>query len=133
MVTAHQLKQERTKRVNDLFTSCAVFWAFSNEQFEQNKTPLQEGEKYVSIGAGGFLPKGNFEGLKKGLKEIDAWFAKAVNECKATREQYILDELINHEAWYTGDITDTLHAIGKGFTKAEVLKVYSKHRDQYSY
>lgn len=35
-------------------------------------------------------------------------------------------ELRNHEAHYTGDISDTMEALGKGFTAKEVRKVYNE-------
>ena len=49
----HDIRGEREKRMSELFERTGVFFAFSNEQFEENRTPLAEGEKYVALGGGG--------------------------------------------------------------------------------
>lgn len=125
---AAQAKAIRTKRTNEAFTDCGVFWAFSNEQFAagQARTVLAEGDKLVSIGAGGYMPKSKVAELKATLKAIDREHAATVKANKAAREAHIAYELHNHEATYTGDLTDTMEALGKGYTRAEVLKVYTK-------
>ena len=51
-----EIRQVAEVKRTELYTNCGLFFAFSNEQFTENKTPLKEGEKYVSIGAGGYLP-----------------------------------------------------------------------------
>ncbi len=122
-----EIKDKKQADYNALFTNCGVFWAFSNKQFEENKTPLQEGEKYVSIGGGGYIPKHNVEALIAGAKEIDETFKAQIAENKA-REQHILYELNNHEAYYTGTINSTLDALGDDYTAEEVQAVYKKFR-----
>lgn len=122
-----ELRQAKQKAMDQLLTDCSVFFAFSNEQFQKNKTPLMEGEKYVSIGAGGFIPKSKVQGLTAGMKAIEATYRKAIKESKQ-REAEILYELQNHEAFYTCDIKDTLEALGEGFTEAEVWKVYNENK-----
>ena len=82
MRTIIDIKKEEADILNKLFKDCAVFWAFSNEQFAANKTPLKGGEKYVSIGAGGYLPKGNLESLTKGMKVIKKWKASEIKKEK---------------------------------------------------
>jgi len=124
-----QIKKQEQERYNQLFNECGVFWAFSNQQFEENKTPLKEGEKYVSIGAGGFLPKGNVEKLREGMKQIKKQTAEAIKATKGGRRQAIEHELNNHECYYTGDIQPAVEALGKGYTRAEVLKVYNEIRE----
>jgi hypothetical protein len=69
-VTIQDLKREQDQKLSALFAECGVFWAFSEEQFHKNKTPLQEGEKYVSIGAGGYLPKGHVSKFSEGMERI---------------------------------------------------------------
>jgi hypothetical protein len=121
------IKQEVENRYSELFKDCGVFWAFSREQFEEGKTPLQEGEKYVSIGAGGYMPKHNHEKLSEGMKEIDAWQKEAMKSAKA--EEAILYELNNHEAFYTGTIEDAMAVLGDlGYTEDQVKAVYHKHQ-----
>lgn len=124
-----QIKKQEQDRYNQLFNECGVFWAFSNEQFATNKTPLKEGEKYVSIGAGGFLPKGNVEKLREGMKRIKKETAAAIKGTKGGKRQAIEHELNNHECYYTGDIQPAVEALGKGYTRAEVLKVYNEIRE----
>jgi len=129
MKTIHEIKKEEQDKLNTLFTQCLVFWAFSNEQFEQNKTPLQDGEKYVSIGAGGFLPKSKVKELTDGMKRIKAEYKAAIKSNKA-RKLNIAYELSNHEAYYTCDISDTLSAVGPDYTRDEVQAVYNANRER---
>lgn len=123
----HTIKKARQDATNELFTTLGVFWAFSNKQFDENKTPLKEGEKYISIGAGGYMPKGNFDALIAGNKKIDADFKQSIKDAKA-RTEHILYELNNHEAFYTGTIEDTMGALGEDYTEEEVLTVYKEYK-----
>lgn len=123
MQTISELKQQREDKQSELFKECGLFFAFSPSQFQENKTPLQESEKYLSIGGGGYLPKNNFDKFDKGMDLIQAWFKSQVKNNKA-RRQYIAYELANHEAYYTGCITDTLEALGEEYTREEVKQVY---------
>ena len=124
--TIQQLKKEEQEKQTILFDNCGLFWAFSDQQFQENKTPLQEGEKYVSIGGGGYLPKLKFEMFQTGMKEISKWFKSETQKNKALKIDLIKYELANYEAYCTGDITDALAALGKGFTAKEVWAVYNK-------
>ena len=108
-----------------LFKTCSVFFAFSNQQFQENKTPLEEGEKYVSIGGGGYCPKSKAKQLADGFEAIDQAYKAAIKGNKQ-REANILYELQNHEAFYTNSIEDTLEALGEEYTKEEVQNVYRK-------
>jgi hypothetical protein len=121
------IRKEREDSTNKLFKDCGVFWAFSKEQFQENKTPLKEGEKYVDIGAGGFIPQGNVDMLTKGMKEIDKVFKQQTKDLK-TREQHVLYELNNHECFYTGRIEDAHEVLGEGYTLDEVKEVYKKYK-----
>ena len=129
MTTLATIKDQKQNKVNDLITSCNVFFAFNNDQFNEGRTknPLSEGDKYVSISAGGYMPKSKVDNFINGMADINKWYksALAVNRLRAKN---ILYELFNYEAFYTGDITDTLAALGGDYTRAEVLKVY---RDNY--
>ncbi len=125
--TLQDLKKEREERYNTLIKESLMFFAFSNEQFAANKTPLQEGEKYVSIGAGGYMPKGKVDFYLNGSKEIREWYKAAIKANKVRRQE-IAYELANHESYYTGDITSAFEALGEGYTLGEVLDVYNEER-----
>jgi len=117
----------KNKQVNELVTEVKMFFAFSNEQFIKNKTPLKDGDKYLSIGAGGYMPKSNLNAFNTGMKKIQATFKKAMQDQKA-RKAHIAYELNNHEAYYTNNIESTLDALGSDFTSQEVLNVFDGRR-----
>jgi len=125
MKTVTELKQEKQDRYNNLIHEVGMFFAFSNEQFEKNKTPLKEGEKYVSLGAGGYMPKGNVTQWLSGCKEIEKWYKTQVKASK-NEEQEILYELRNHECFYTGDWTEAVTAL-PNYTEEQIRVVYCKH------
>lgn len=126
MKNLQQIKSEKEASVSNLLESCGVFFAFSNEQFNEGKTPLQEGEKYVSMGAGGYMPKGKVDTYLKGIKEINKQFKKDIAESKELRYAHIAYELNNHEAYYTMDIENTLSALGEDYKAKEVQAVFNK-------
>lgn len=130
MKTLSQIKKEKQGAIDALLTECGVFWAFSNEQFAANKVPLPEGEKYVGIGAGGYMVKGKAQQLKDGLALIEKNFKSLMASSKKMRIEHIAYELANHEAYYTGDITDAMEALGSGYTKKEVMKVYETEKQK---
>jgi hypothetical protein len=123
------LKKQHEQANSILFKECGLFWAFSNEQFNENKTPLKEGEKYVSIGAGGYLPKGNFERLKAGMKENEKAYKKAVKE-NNLRIKEIVYEFSNHECFYTGDwgvVADMFPNVSRDVIHKLYLKEFKKY------
>lgn len=121
------IKIEQSAKVDELMKKCLVFWAFSNQQFTENKTELQPGEKYVSIGAGGYMPKGQVNNWNEGWKNINTWYKAAIKDNKA-RKINIAYELNNHEAYYTNDIQDTLDTLGSDYTRNEVQAVFNKEK-----
>lgn len=124
--TITELKKQKEEKLSEIFKKNGVFFAFSNEQFAQNKTPLKEGEKYVSMGAGGYLPKGNASSYMEDFKNLQKWYKDEVRNNKL-RIELIKYELDNHEAGYTGSIDETLDALGPEYTREEVRKVYSEY------
>jgi len=112
---------------NKLITDCGVFFAFSDTQFKEGleKANLADGEKLVSITGGGFMPSRNKQKYLDGSRAIHEAFARDMQDAKQ-REQHIRYELDNRETVVTGDITDALEALGEGFTRDEVQKVYNK-------
>ena len=127
-LTITEIKSQQESKVSDVIKKCGVFFAFSNKQFEEGKTTLKEGEKYISIGLGGFMPKGNIESWQTSMNEIDQWFKSQTQASEQSRYDHIAYELINHEAYYTGDIQTTLDALGLGYTAEDVWKVFNSEK-----
>ena len=125
--TLNEIKRIREQRTTETLKKYGVFWAFSNQQFEENKTPLQEWDKYVSIGMGGYMPKSKVNEFLDAMEADKKWYKNAIKSQKL-RKQEIAYELANHEAYYTGDISDTMEALGKDYTEAEVFEVYRAER-----
>ena len=97
--TIQQIKDERQAKLDSLMTDCGVFWAFSDTQFNENRTPLKEGDKYVSMGMGGYMPKSKVDSFNAGMDSIN--------------KKYKAD----------------VKALGPGYTRAEVKKVYNEERE----
>jgi hypothetical protein len=121
------LKKEKQTKFDTLLKDCKVFFAFSNEQFETNKTELKEGEKYISIGAGGYMPKSYIQTYLDGSKDIEKWYKKSIKEGKQ-QDAEILYELNNHECFYTGSIDDILYL---PYTREQIMKVYNENYHKY--
>lgn len=121
-----QIRKEREDRMSALIKDTGVFFAFSNKQFEENKTPIAEGEKYASIGAGGYMPAKNKQAFRDGIDAIDAWYDAAVTE-SGFEDEEIVYELHNHECFYTGDPDDVIVMFEGRYDKERILKLfYSK-------
>lgn len=100
-------KQGTTKAMNDF----GAFFAFSTEQFNEQK---KENVIYVNMGSGLICPKENAPKLHEALsKNFDNGVKQDIAENGI--DNIIKRELINHEAYYTGDLEDT----------AETLKCYN--------
>jgi len=125
----NQLKSEKQVKYNNLMDECKVFWAFSNEQFTEGiaKCELLEGEKVISIGAGGYMPKKHMQSFIEGQKSIEKWFKNAI---KTMKEEHILYELNNHECFYTGSIEDAVSVLP--YSEKMILDIYRKHAANYN-
>lgn len=122
------LRNLRQSKFDALLTESKVFWAFSKEQFEENKTPLQEGEKYVSIGHGGYIPKFSNATFWKKQEEIDLWFKEEIKKNNLENEE-ILFELCNHECFYTGDYTEIFDLLD--YPQEQIKAVFYQNLDKY--
>lgn len=121
-----EIKKLKEEKVSAAIADCGMFFAFSNEQFDKNKTPLNEGEKYTSIGGGAYMPSKNVSKWNDEMEDLEKWFQNEIKENKL-QDEIILYELYNHEAFYTGDISDTVDALGGVYTEEEVMAVYRKN------
>ena len=106
-----------------------LFFAFSNDQFKEGlaKLNLSEGEKVVSVGAGGYVRKTKVDELTSMIdrhKEEKEQFKKE----KKNLLDCLAYELRNHEYGYTYDVTDALEALGLKLEDipADILKQAKK-------
>lgn len=125
-----ELKKEKEVKFNDLIDECKMFFAFNDEQFLENKTPKEDGEKYLSLGAGAYMPKSRYPKWESGSKAINKWYNSTL-KAKKLSETDILFELNNHEAFYTGDLSYTFDVLEGRYTIEQVREVYNKYRSQY--
>jgi hypothetical protein len=125
----HEIKKLHQEKMSQLMDECRVFWAFSTEQYQKNKTPLEEGEKYVRMDGGGFIPRNSVTKFTQGMKDLETWYKNTIKESKL-RRQNIIYELGNHECWYTGDWTEAMGALGPDYTEEEVKKVFNEEYDK---
>lgn len=131
-LTLTELKQKKEAKLDALIKKYGMFFAFSNAQFEENKTPLVEGDEYVSF-CGGYMPKSNAKAWLKESSAIINEFETAVLNNPVLKKEHILYELENHEAFYVGDIENTLDFLGEGYTEEEVWAVFHERNKQTIY
>jgi hypothetical protein len=107
----------------ECFNNHGVFFAFSNEQLDQQK---KEGVIYVSLGGGLICPKANVKAFVNDHANIISNGIKTDIE-KNGKDAIIRRELDNHECFYTGDVEDCIDALdGYGFTREDIIAVYNK-------
>jgi hypothetical protein len=126
-MTIQELKQQQSEKMTEILKGNNIFFAFSDKQFQENKTPLKEGEKYASLFGGGFIPSSNIESYKKQSEDLQTWFLNSVKENNLI-ESHILYELNNHEAFYTYDIEQAFNSLP--YSRDEVQKVFNKYVNQ---
>jgi hypothetical protein len=126
--------QELKKRQHDEFGAFeGIFFAFSNEQMKEGieKHGVNENNKIVNIGAGGFV-------LKSRLQEFKDLIARHEAERKELKKnekeliEAIAYELANHEYCITWDVTDALDALGltRETVSPDILKkAIKKHNE----
>jgi hypothetical protein len=122
---SHYMEEQQTKVFNDT----GSFFAFSPAQFEKQK---QEGVVYVSVGSGLICPQ---EHAFNVVERLDSIYTNAIAEDLAEngKDGVIERELANHEAYYTGNIEDTVYALKDyGITNAEILAVYKRIAPTYN-
>jgi len=130
-MNVQQLDKIQQDKLSELFKKCGLFFAFSNQQFAEQKKELEPGDEYVNAGAGAILPKSKAKEYVTGLREINKWYKDAIKDGGAgLRREKIVYELGNHEAWYVHDIEDTMMALGEGYSHEEVWKVFHEELEK---
>lgn len=122
------LSEIMEKRQRELFKSKKVFFAFSNEQFKKGllEHKIVKDVKMASMGAGMYCPKSNAKDVAESLDII--YKESIIEDMKQGKEKVILRELINHECFYIGDITDCIEKLSDyPITEEEIKNVYFKN------
>lgn len=111
LIILEKFKNEYDKKYNEELNKTGLFWAFNKEQFDENKTHKDAPDnEYLSVGAGGYIHKSNGSKFDNFFKNI---VPKIKNDFlgKIKMEDLIEYELVNHEAYYTGDCTEVSFTI----------------------
>ena len=127
MKSIAEINKEGQEKLSALMKECRVFFAFG-DQFERNKTPLNEGERYVSVGYGGYMPNTCVKAFIEGQKQIEKWKKSERKKLKDGKEQHILYELQNYECFYSGDIEDAMPVLP--YPRKDVWKVYLANKER---
>ena len=98
-----EIKKEYDEKTQEELKKTGIFYAFSNEQFEEYRTHKDiQGKKYFSIGCGAYIHEDDKQKLDNYfnviLPKLKKDFIKKINI-----DDLIEYELINHECYYTGN------------------------------
>jgi len=123
-----ELKDKHSKE----FSEVPIFWAFSNEQFDEGlkKHNIIKGDKIVHIGAGGYIKKTD-------IHILDSVIAKHKAEKKEFKKQdkelikAIEYELSNHEYGVTLDPTDTIDCLSLDMNDERTQKCFKKAKSNF--
>ena len=108
------------KKQQEEFNKLPLGFAFSNEQFAEmmkgwGLDPDKDTDKIYRIPGGGFVQKKDHtllhETMDKHQKEIEEAIEADVDGTGFVYEMFLY-EMDNHEYGYTGDLEDTLEALG---------------------
>lgn len=113
---------ELRQKQQEEFNALPLGFAFGDKQFEEmmekwglNAHKQSDLNKVYSIGYGGYIQKKDAEQLHQTRVRHDAEMEAAIAEDKTGDGfiyQMFLYELANHEYGYTGELEDTLDALG---------------------
>lgn len=123
--------REYDKKVNLELSNTGIFYAFSKEQFNQNK-PIKDASDtdYLSIGYGAYIHKKDKSKLDKYFNEIAPRLRQELVS-KVSIEDFIYYELINHECYYTGDYTEILEVLKPFYKDISDADMLDKIKDVY--
>lgn len=129
-----EIRNQEKEKISKLGDECGLFYAFSTKQFEEGKkkNPVEEGEKYTSLGMGGFIPSRNFKKFCEGLDKITAETDRSLKENKEGEEEAILYELRNYECFYSYDLNDVFDAFEGVYTQKRIREVFNKYKATYT-
>lgn len=132
MITYNELKLKQQNEIN----AFPFGFAFSNRDFEdmKQKLPLDEGDKYYSLGAGTFVRGNDIPAMK----EMFARHKREVQELNKNKTELyngFIKELYNHEYIYCEDDETILRCFGYTTkdleTDKQLYKIYTKAVNDY--
>jgi hypothetical protein len=117
--------QQKKRHHDELGAFDGIFFAFSNEQMKEGieKHGVNENNKIINIGAGGFVLKSRIQAFKDLLARHEAE-RKALKQDIKKLFDALVYELRNHEYCITYNAQDALETLG--LTKDEVDPVLLK-------
>tara|TARA_R110000803_G_scaffold205707_2_gene272573 strand:+ start:94 stop:480 length:387 start_codon:yes stop_codon:yes gene_type:complete len=112
-----------------LFNKTGTIFAFSDKQFEEQKV---KGKQYSRLAQGMVTEKGNEIEVIEGLDKIYRDSVK--QDMKENgKDKVILRELLNHEAFYVGNIEETIHKLEDyPITEDDISQIFQKNWSKYS-
>ena len=116
MTSYEELKECYRKKINDYLKQYA-FFAFNEEQYTEGlkKLHVTDPDDVIPIGAGGYMLQDQTDGFREILeaesRERSDAIADPINGLQFATGMFKY-ELNNHEYSYTGDITETIEALG---------------------
>ena len=130
-------KEDYSKRYNEELNKTGIFFAFSNEQFHQNKIPKEaQDNEFISCGMGMFIHKSNKSNLDHFFEITEKELKKELLS-KTTIEEMIQYELINQECYYTEEpfeiidlIKDYYQETPEEEIKKKIETIYSKNYEK---
>lgn len=140
MQTFSELLNEYENKKNLELTKTGIFYAFSNAQWEENKTHKDAPDsEYISAGYGGYIHKSNKEKYTNFFNKILPQLKKEFTS-KININDLINYELINHECWYTGDWFEIVPLIASYYPELaeneiaeKVHAVYKAHPERFDW
>lgn len=124
-----ELKEGIGKLYSKVGKKVGLFWAFSKDQFLENKSFLENGDVYITIGGGGYLPKSKYQELQNEWEKIDLWYKNQLKVLNFKKDESILYELKNYECFYTGDVSEVVASFKGVYTKQEIMAVFNANKN----
>lgn len=107
----NEVKKEYDQKYHDEFNKTGVFWAFTNAQFDENKTHKDAPDsEYLSIGCGGYIHKSNKEKLDNFNNVIAPQLKKEFIK-NIELNDFIDYELANYESYLDYDYSQVAYII----------------------
>lgn len=136
----NELYEEFTNKKNEELSKTGIFYAFTNAQFDENKTHKNaQDNEYLAIGAGAYIHKENKIKLDNYFKNIVPKLQQEFTQ-KINIDDLIDYELINHECWYTGDWFEIVPIISSYYPtlsaeeiQTKVKQIYNAHPERFDW